>query len=640
MKRALRNSVDSSKVFDCLVGHYKFDGATVPYITAHMTALEASRYLKTPEDLPNWVDRETEIEALFQRQLDHERVERKIVPYLRESQSPKFFNAITIALVPFDSASGKLMDFEEEGLKAPTIEKPSSEHLNSIGPVCLGTWHKLDVDRPETYRVGEFCWNIDQVVCVAIDGQHRLAALKSLDQQTAENIVVCVIFLLPAPSLGYEVGGDPRYPSLKLMRSVFIDLNKHAQVVKRSRLILLDDQDPHSLIVRGMIAPKLSDADVNPTADGRLPLNLVDWHTDEAKFDSGPYLTTVLALDRIATTLLQSKPISDWTAHKKIRRQIDGFGRYGVDTSSMIERLQMASEEDNDVSWHNVFQYNSEEAEEIAKTVGGFFAKIVSKVFYGVDSYRRLIQVRQEYHSLSAKFTNWYEAYYANSKSNSTQAFKVYNMVEKHILREEKRTTLERWEYFLNEEVLEIKDGLLFKVIFQDAIFLALRLVWSLGIYDKEVWTDKLVEVLNEMERASLFKPKEGVMVDGRRSEFWLGSGLKIGDLSIDFTDAGRSRIADWLRFALLIKVGLETLDLGGPDDYQDLMTELSHVMPDFYHRLEDLENSLTFGNAQNKGAMLRIANVLHDDEEEELINKEAQKQFLARAQRLIDTFT
>ena len=58
--------------------------------------------------------------------------------------------------------------------------------------------------------------------------------------------------------------------------------------MKRARQILLDDRDHLEMCVRSLVGPKLCDGlnelqEMPPT----LPLTLIDWHSDQAKFDDG-----------------------------------------------------------------------------------------------------------------------------------------------------------------------------------------------------------------------------------------------------------------------------------------------------------------------------------------------------------------
>ena len=53
-----------------------------------------------------------------------------------------------------------------------------------------------------------------------------------------------------------------------------------------------------------------------------LPLSLVDWHSEQARFDEGPYLTTILGSDWAVAKVLNVKPFEDPMAHDDIDKLI------------------------------------------------------------------------------------------------------------------------------------------------------------------------------------------------------------------------------------------------------------------------------------------------------------------------------
>ena len=133
---------------------------------------------------------------------------------------------------------------------------------------------------------------------------------------------------------------------MDLLRRLFIDLNKHAVKVDRTRQILLDDIDPHSLCVRRLVEGRLSDGATALTATPpQLPLSAVDWHTGEAKVNEGPYVTTILGLNWCVTKLLGAQPIADYMDYSSIEKQLKAFGQsLGVDLSSALTDLNHVKE--------------------------------------------------------------------------------------------------------------------------------------------------------------------------------------------------------------------------------------------------------------------------------------------------------
>ena len=79
-------------------------------------------------------------------------------------------------------------------------------------------------------------------------------------------------------------------------------------------------------------------------ADGRLPLTIVDWHTEQAKFDSGPYVTTILGLDwLVSECLLGIPPVLDLMNYDALQKVLDNVREsVGVELTEAQVRLDTA----------------------------------------------------------------------------------------------------------------------------------------------------------------------------------------------------------------------------------------------------------------------------------------------------------
>ena len=65
--------------------------------------------------------------------------------------------------------------------------------------------------------------------------------------------------------------------------------------------------------------------------------------TEQAKFDSGPYLTTVLGLDWVVSRVLDTSPIPDFTSYSAVGKQLTKLeGRLGIYLQNARERLDEA----------------------------------------------------------------------------------------------------------------------------------------------------------------------------------------------------------------------------------------------------------------------------------------------------------
>ncbi len=101
-----------------------------------------------------------------------------------------------------------------DGIRRSWNPPPGYEKVLNVGPIALGFWDDWDGPHDIGFRSGRMRWNKDQVFGVAIDGQHRLAAIKSLAAESVDPAVsnsrVPVIFLLFDERVGFQAPGTSR----------------------------------------------------------------------------------------------------------------------------------------------------------------------------------------------------------------------------------------------------------------------------------------------------------------------------------------------------------------------------------------------------------------------------------------------
>lgn len=539
---------------------------SIPFFTTNVPLAFAEEYFKLFEDLPQADTGEWTLEELFQRDISWERVETDILGYLNNPTRPQFFNALTVALLPShtESLGG---DFGP-GLGLPPI--PNDPGLGK--PLELGgvqiQYYDSDVDISS--GAGKLRWATKQVDAVAVDGQHRLAAIKRFVKQAKReqwiDASVPVIFLIADERVGFKTPHNPgdRSKTVSALRSVFIDLNKNARPVSPSRTILLDDLNIVSVATRSLIGRSLGDAD-DPD---RVPLSLVDWMTDRNKIEDGPFLTTVMLLNEAIGLLLKvpdlqmdeddnsvrnvetwidgTLPVSDKPAREEIFAQIRSCARMQTRLSwlpSQIKTLQQSFEE----QWRPhlrrllreyrpyaaVWDY-AEEAELLGpQFVNLFVAKEVMPAKAGQERAKRLEETAKQ------QIEGWSLA-------------KRYNAPLSHI-----------------ESDLK-KDTWAFKVVFQRAIFRAfVSVLRSPKTYvgramSREELTTAFLDCLNRLNEAEL----DQVRATYRKELFWAGSGLS-ADETIEFTTAGAERLKAWIEIAFVMSVhGADTPPFGKVDEW------------------------------------------------------------------------
>lgn len=245
--------------------------------------LENFRLIRDIPGSQRWPVRE-----LFQREIDDERVSTGLLPYLKAPDKIKFFNPLTLTVLPIDERTGSVLDrmprvesgsLEEDGYEWETLERKNLYRLRWVS------------GSPQYARLE---WNSDAGRVVAIDGQHRLSALMRLKDdltgaadggRSTPDYSAFLDWRIPVVVVSFRPSGDERESAgvLAVVRNIFVYINSTAQKVGRARSILLDDESINSLAAQELI--QLShDNDlkkVEERDEGRLPLLFFDWRGAE-----------------------------------------------------------------------------------------------------------------------------------------------------------------------------------------------------------------------------------------------------------------------------------------------------------------------------------------------------------------------
>jgi hypothetical protein len=560
---------------------------------------EAAENLRLVNDFPGNESLSWKIDELYQRDIDWGRVEREIVPYLSSSEEPQFFNSLTIAFMPIRDNEVK-PSFGGEGWDCPELS--GFAKYVPIGPINVGYWADWkSVDEPGA-RIGQIRWNPQQVFSVAIDGQHRLAALKSASKgfdERADKTQVPVLLLLLDEQVGFRAPKGQKL--VELMRTLFIALNKHSEQVSRPRQLLLDDKDPHSLCVRALVGDRITEG-TREFDSGELPLSLVDWHSEQAKFEKGPYITTILGLDWIVEKTLRSKPIKDYSAYGSVSKQLRAislslglnFHRPGSTTFDRFREIETQAVEP--FFYTGCWLHNGSSEGELGAIVDAFrttWAKGLVEVFTGFSPYAGLIALRKKDKTLSPEFTNWY--FLRQRREQGERATEEYaNFVNRLKNRKEHPINKAVFEAHLASIETMKEDNLAFKVAFQRALISAfLDFVTIDGTDIPELDTDEndgdedeseeieagpspklgsggtlcvkrakqFVRGLNRLiESVPEFLDVKGV-IDDSKAYIWHGSLYNKGANTIDFTLGASGRARDFVFIAAALALCQEQQD-------------------------------------------------------------------------------
>ncbi len=458
--------------FDFLFGRNTHSNVKIPYFQVNMTFQDAATYLRLVNELPGAESMDWRIEELFQRDIDWWRVERKILPYLRQQEQPQFFNSLTIALLPYRNEA--VQPFEVGEWRPPSLNNESQfSKISAFGPVQCGYWQEWTDISDDAARLGQMCWNTEEICGVAIDGQHRLAAIKELTGASHGQCTVPVILVVLDPELGYT-GRTDRTGTVDTLRRLFIDLNKHAKKPSRAREILLDDRDPASICVRAIVGNQLqAGCDELSEDPPRLPLSLVDWHSEQAKFDTGSYLTTVLGLDWSVAKLIGIKPLEDMLGFESISSSIGAMKRQlEIDLSEADTRLEDCQRHEKP------FSFLDEELDAMSEGFRTVWSASLIHLLTELLPYRQLIEKRRDLSTLTPEFANWCalkrRADDARGARTATQSLSEFE--SRLARRDENPVSIRDLSNATEElELLKRERELAFTVVFQRALILAFQ---------------------------------------------------------------------------------------------------------------------------------------------------------------------
>jgi len=466
--------VPSTSHIHFLAGSFCVGEWEIPFFTTTMTFSEAAKDLRLTNDMPSSHGESWTVSELYQREIDWARVEGPLLQYLLSSQQPQFFNSLTIALMPYDEQQGTALEAFNSDVAWSTpklaLENNYSKVL-SVGPIRFGFYGTWNTVQDTGFLAGKMRWNTNQVYGVAIDGQHRLAAIKEFVKAGQHSKSrVPVIFLLFDPRVGFK--GPVGTSTTTMMRRLFIDLNKYAKTVSRARQILLDDRDPISRCVRTLLSdsirPDFASIELdNPT----LPLSLVDWHSENARFDQGPYLATVLGVDWIVSVLLGHKTLTDMTEYSKISKQISSLEfRLDVNLTSAKARLH-----DCELTL-TPFSFTDSDLDDVSEGFRRTWNQAVVTLFANFLPYKDLIRLREneEHESVSNEWQMWFKLREAatNQASHAMEEMRRYSNILHHSDPPISDAALEN----ALTEIEKYKSGnLAFNVVFQRSYFQAFK---------------------------------------------------------------------------------------------------------------------------------------------------------------------
>jgi len=251
-------------------------GIRVCFLQAALEAAELEK-IQLVSEIPGsdrWPVRD-----LFQRDVDSQRVESSILPWLQDDAKVKFFNPLTLTLVPVDSATNRILG-EVPTLASTEISDEEGEWI-VLEREGLYRFRYLVSDVGVHREYGLVEWNSRNVRLVAIDGQHRLSALKRyLSDQSGPGFEKFIEWNIPVVVSGLDRDEPVHASILDVVRNMFVYINTQARTPSKSRQILLNDEDVNFVCVQELLQYSHENDSIEEIEDrikSRVPLLFYDW---------------------------------------------------------------------------------------------------------------------------------------------------------------------------------------------------------------------------------------------------------------------------------------------------------------------------------------------------------------------------
>ena len=487
---------DFTQQYNFIKGNFSLSKTPIPYYMFSMPLHYVANDLSLVSDLHNLSLELFDVNNVFQRNIDTKRVENDIVKgYLNDSEKIKFFNPITIAFIP--NKENKIVD-KYELLEIPTsiansIVEGTAETVSSYFPDAKNLSNILLLEDTSS-DLGILCWDKKSVHAIAIDGQHRLSALKSYYENRPEHRDV----LIPIIAIVFNDFSEKNL--ITYLREIFIDINKSAKPVKKTRNIILDDREISAVLTKDLIYSESNRTEEDNINSIRS--EVFDWQSDDPRPESPFQLTSIMIIHRIISELfLENKELrndNSWD-EKKINRFINMLNKkFKIDQQISNNNLKLTTLAQQTIEREGTFSLKQKHFELIIKEFRTSIKPIFYKVYTEFYPFKKFMEIAESIEIFNQeKLVNKYIRLPKISRDKYIQEYhsKLIDGAE--------------GENFVPEtifnELIELKkDNLLFNIIGQVAIFKVLT-NQSFSLLGKYTLDDFFNSINNLLERENIF---------------------------------------------------------------------------------------------------------------------------------------
>jgi len=388
---------DFTNRFNFIKGNFKLSKVPIPYYMFSMPLSNVANDLTLVADLNEISSELYDVNNVFQRNIDTNRVEKDIVKgYLNNFEKIKFFNPITIAFIPIEN---KKVVKEYEELDLPneilnlTFDDGTNDKLVEEYDITKNLSNIILFERKDS-ELGQITWDRKTVKAIAVDGQHRLYALKKFvaDRPDFKDVLIPIIAI---------VFDDFQDRTLtEYLREIFIDINKNAKPVSKTRNILLDDREIASILTKDMIKSDTKNEEGN---ENSLNPEILDWQSDNPKPDGSFQLTTVMLLHRIFSELyLQNKELTtsnsfDPEAIEKFTNMVNR--KFDIDKliqDKNLDVITISKHAQDIIDNGQTFSLNTKHNQLILESFRKKYKPIIYKIYTQLEPYKSFVQIAKE----------------------------------------------------------------------------------------------------------------------------------------------------------------------------------------------------------------------------------------------------
>jgi hypothetical protein len=563
-------------------------GVSLPYFLTAMEIERAIDELKIHDEVSPSLDRKWSLSELFQREVDEKRVKDEMVKgYLADPHKLKFFNAITIVLMPKTADDHLLSEFPP-----PDHDPGIPWNGTDVGDAA---WNETEAKKANFGGVqyitvgtqGRLRWDPSRVHAVAVDGQHRLYSMRIFrDQSRARALTVVekqtsvpVIFLLLDKAAGFEqTGGQTTLRSVA--RELFTDLNKNAKEVDFAREIILDDLSVESRALRRLVTDETA-----TDSTERLPLSMVRWQEAINRFDQGYYVNSLVHMYQLIDLALDLKPPKDPVVGAHVEAFIESLdSALGTPDSTGARKLRAGSRTLQEVFLSDYCDADGEPETPFTRLPSTF----VDAAIKGFDENHRgwLLKILQDFKPYSdilayARKHNLIEGEFGN----------YWSQTKRHqaLLKEDKRAANSEW---FNENIqthIEAIESLkgkdegaqwAYKAVFQKAMVRLARRIAFDSINDANLGTiDDLLTFLSVLHDKGVLKVRARLPRNDA-FDIWNFIATNLGGTKIKVAKSTEERILSilslWYYANRRIELSRET-DPEKTFSAKELLSELQH---------------------------------------------------------------